>query len=218
MRTWHVVTFMLAMFTGMIYLQFRQETKNNIRVNIDDRIVKIISVYPFGESQGTGTKIGKNRILTNSHLFVPSMAPEQILAIGPRDSDFYPLVIISSNTATDFAILKFKGEDDTDFLPITTEWKYGESIFLEGNPMNKDFLKGTSHIIGLTYLSNPMGWSRPILIFKCGVGQPGFSGGGIWNQKGQYLGIFEMYSPLLGICMAIPSKEVLKAGVLEVGK
>lgn len=205
---WSFALVGLLTFVISIMSLFPSKPSVELEKKLLERVVKISAFNDEQTGHGTGTLLGNGYILTNSHLF-PEKGNVSVVFRRHTETENSPAVIISSDTKKDFAILRFKGADATKALPITSKWKLGESIILLGNPGQQDFRFGHTRIMGLTYIGNPFGYVRPMLIFPCDTGAPGFSGSGIWNLKGEYLGIFELYSQGTDMCLAIPAKEVM---------
>jgi S1-C subfamily serine protease len=178
-----------------------------------NRTVKILVYNGYSEGQGSGTLISHNYILTSAHLFLPAEIKTKIVFKRYEDEDFINAVVVSSDTKRDFALLKFNGKDDVKPLKITPHWHMGEVLILLGNPIKEDFTFGHTKIVGLAIIMNPWHYFRKMIIFPCDTGQPGFSGSGIYNTKGEFMGIFELGQPILHICFAIPSSEILERGL-----
>lgn len=211
MKLRNIVFGVAIMLVGLAGIRNLPVTKNKMtEEKIRQRTVKIESFDNVHGSQGTGTLIGYNYILTNAHLFPKKVVgPLQVKFRRHTDNEYTTAVIVSSAPRMDFAILRFKGRDATQPLPITANWKLGESLILMGNPVEGDFIVGHSRILGYTYVPNPLDWLRPMIVFACDTGGPGFSGSGIYNLQGEYLGTFELGAPMMDLCFAIPAKEVL---------
>lgn len=204
----------LSMVLALAWALVPPKGNEAIERKIEERTVKI-QVIPkngFWMSQGTGTLIGHNYILTNSHLIDDRMGTPSMYTIMFRKYSgvaFMPAVIISSDTKKDFMLLKYIGKEDIPDLKFNADWHMEEPLVLIGNPIERDFVLGHSKLIAMSYIMNPMGYMRTMLFFPCGPGKPGFSGSGVWNMKGELLGIFEL-STNIGVCAAIPTKDILQ--------
>lgn len=220
-----LLAFMVG-FVGIFALVSYLPYKNNLEteLTIRNRVVRINTVYDDGVAGCTGTLLSHNFILTNAHCF-PRHQEYKTYIRRVNDQEYLPAVVVSSATTTDYALLKFNGPDTSKQVDFTSKWHLGQEIILYGNPGIQDFVVGRSRIIGYSYIVTPMHDLRTMYIYPCNQSAPGFSGSGIYNMQGEYMGTHELgqeipvfaqvLSRIAGeprqgpLCFAIPAGEAI---------
>lgn len=180
----------------------------------------------------TGTNVGHGYIITNAHCFEGEFKTRSIIVRKYEQSSYKPAILLSIDTKRDFALLYSKEYGQkTQPVKMATNLGMTDSIYLLGNPAQGDFIKGKSRVIGFmtVFTPKPMRYLRTMVWYPCDTGGPGFSGGGVYNSKGEYVGMHELgqqipifydiLSKLAGhevqgpLCYAIPSQEFIDAGL-----
>lgn len=198
------------------------------------RSVKVCAQYSHSaQSCGTGLFVGKNKILTEHHIIsdwtkpqidehgnisLISEAPKAIRVLKSDQQEFFPAVVYSSSPKQDFAILLIDyldNEDDVNSTVIFSNKYYrGESVWVVGNPTDKDFELVKTTIVGISHFDYDNGTERDLILLdsKESKIRPGFSGGGVFNTDGGLIGVVELCGndPDNNTCLAIPSKDAQK--------
>lgn len=223
MKKLGVILTLYGMLALMAYWPYR--SNQDIELEIRNHVVEINTITPKGNIYGcTGTLLSHNYVLTTAHCF-PKLKP-QVYIRRVNDKDFMTAVIVSSATKTDYALLQFKGLDKSNQVEFSKEWNLGDEIILYGNPGIQNFVLGHSRIVGYVFVRSPMHKIRTMLAYPCNESAPGFSGSGIYNMKGQYIGthelgeeipiLYQIATRLAGeprqgpLCFAIPAKEAME--------
>lgn len=179
----------------------------------------------------TGTKVGHGFIITNAHCFEAPHQDRDIIVKSYEQNSYTPVTLVSLNIKKDFALLKFNGFDSTMPIKMSTNLHMGDSLYLLGNPAQGDFITGKSRVIGFMriFTPKPMAYLRTMIWYKCDTGGPGFSGGGVYDSQGNYVGmhelgqqipvLYDVLSRLAGheiqgpLCYSIPAQEFIDAGL-----
>lgn len=212
----------IGMFAVMAYFPYKTSLETELEIR--NHVVVINTLTPEGNVYGcTGTLLSHNYVLTNAHCF-PKLKP-QVFIRRVNDKDFIDAVIVSSATKTDYALLHFNGLDTAKQVEFSKDFQVGEDIILYGNPGIQNFVLGHSRIVGYVFVRTPMKKMRTMFVYPCNESAPGFSGSGVYNMKGEYIGthelgqeipiIYQIASRLAGeprqgpLCFAIPAKEAM---------
>ncbi|MDR1619648.1 MAG: trypsin-like peptidase domain-containing protein [Clostridiales bacterium] len=148
--------------------------------------------YGGGRSEvlsGSGSGIivtSDGYIVTNNH--VVSGASE--IKVYLNDDVEYPATLIGSDERTDLAIIKIEAAGltpvvmgDSDSLVV------GDDVVAIGNPLGELRGSSTSGIISaLARVINIEGWEMTLLQTDAAI-NPGNSGGGLFNMKGELIGV-----------------------------
>jgi S1-C subfamily serine protease len=135
----------------------------------------------FVSLNGAGVVISsKGHILTASHLVSSNMIV--IFSNGKR----YKAVVVSDYPAHDIALLRIN-ESNLPYAELSNDISEFSKVYLTGNPENKKILttgkldKSYKLTVNRDYKTVAYRYLAPI--------RPGFSGGGVFNSKGELLGI-----------------------------
>jgi len=142
----------------------------------------VVLVYS-DNSQGSGVVVGDNgKIATNNHVVEGSKGAIVKLVDGRT---FYVKGIISSDSKTDIAILKIDAMDlKTPSFGNSALLEAGDKIVAIGNP------KGLENTVTDGIVSTPSRMVSGIEMIQISAPiSPGSSGGGLFNMKGQLVGI-----------------------------
>lgn len=198
------LSIVVAMAATLVVMLVTPE-KHNPDKTAMDRSVKVFSKVKDSSSQGTGTLMPNGFVLTCAHLF-PERGKFMPLVLQRGETNPKKAKIIRIDHKRDLALLRFEGAKSVKPLKINPFWAYGQDLFFIGNGVD-DFMLGHSKFSGLVITSYSHG---PVLMYPCDKGQPGFSGGGVFNAKGELLGVFELGFFNEDRCGAIRAEEVIE--------
>ena len=155
-------------------------------------------------------------IITNAHVILDSsmQTPADTVTVRLTDGTEYPAEVISYDTDEDIAIVKIDAKDllpaqvgDSDKLIV------GEELIIVGNPLGKLGGSVSNGIVSATEREIQVGGVTMHLIQTNAAVNPGNSGGGMFNMKGELVGIVNAKSSGMGIeglGFAIPVNQVMK--------
>ena len=153
----------------------------------------ITSTSPSASSSGTGFAITSNGLIVTNHHVIEGAKTIKIRGVNGDFSKAYTAKVIITDKKNDLAILKI---DDYRFSSLgtipykikTTTSSVGESIFVLGYPLTStmgDDVKLTNGII-----SSKSGFQSDVTSYQVSAPvQPGNSGGPLFNNKGELIGI-----------------------------
>lgn len=189
--------------------------------------VKVCSLYDTGTGWGTGIIRGKY-IVTEYHVVAPSSRGSVVPGIGgimpeAKESEYRPDVkilypgstklvdaeIVLLDKSSDLAILRasYRGADKNETAPFA-EARPGDRVVAIGNPVDGDFVTATAKVVGrLPFRRQDGSVALAVLLTADGGIQGGFSGGGVFSEKG-LIGAVEWCMPEANVCGAIPSSEI----------
>jgi len=189
------------------YKQEIAKKTNEVFNKVQDRITKAPENTPvkFG---GSGFLVdGKGIIVTNAHVVNGATT---IVVQNCKGQEFRSRIIYS-NTETDMAFLKI---DDADFRSIGPlpygirkgSTDLGEPLFTLGYPREEI-------VYNEGYMSAKTGNNGDTLSFQIGVSaNPGNSGGPVFNNKGEVIGIINARQKAAeGVVFAISSKNIFRS-------
>jgi len=181
-----------------------------------DSVVEIVieKVTDYGwfgqgisEGAGSGVIISEDGyILTCSHVIDGAEA----IHVALRNGDTYEATIIGQDKQTDIAIIKVDAEDLTPaVLGHSDDLAVGERVVAIGNPLGHLGGTVTSGIIGSAAREVTVEGYTNILLQTDAAINGGNSGGGLFNSKGELVGIVNARtSGAEGLNFAIPIDEV----------
>lgn len=168
------------------------------------------------EGAGSGVIISADGyIVTNAHVITDSSSGKLADAIKIRlnTGDEYTAEIIGSDNESDIALIKIDGKGlmaatvgDSDKI------KVGEQIIAVGNPLGELGGTVTSGIISATNREISVQNNKMTLIQIDAAVNPGNSGGGLFNTKGELIGIVNAKTTdvtVEGLGFAIPVNEAV---------
>jgi len=147
-------------------------------------------------------------IVTNNHVIDNSNAIEVTL----KNGESYPAELIATDSKTDLAVIKIKASNlipailgDSDALIV------GEDAIAIGNPLGELGGTVTNGIISALDREVTVDGKKMNLLQTNAAVNPGNSGGGLFNQNGELIGIVSAKSSgtdIEGIGFAIPVNDV----------
>lgn len=153
-------------------------------------------------------------IVTNNHVIEDSNK----ITVTLRDSTKYEAKLIGTDTKTDLAVLKIEASGlQPAVFGSSAGLKVGEQAIVIGNPLGQLGGTVTSGIISALDREITVDGHTMSLLQTDAAVNPGNSGGGLFNSKGELVGIINAKSSgddVEGIGFAIPSdtvKEVVDA-------
>ena len=178
----------------------------------------------FGNYTSTGSGSGviissDGYILTNNHVIQSA----QKIAIRLHDGTEYEATVVGSDSRTDIGIIKVNASNlkpvtigDSDKLIV------GETAVVIGNPLGELGGTVTNGIISALEREITLDGSKMNLIQTNAAINPGNSGGGLFNSKGELVGIVVAKSSGLdieGLGFAIPVNDVKNviSDILDLG-
>lgn len=160
---------------------------------------------------GSGVIVGHDDfstyyIITNNHVIEGA----RNISVTLRSGDKYEATLVASDIQGDIAVVSIKDEStlnvavwgDSNSLHI------GEDLIAIGNPLGSLGGTVTKGILSATERSIPVGNYTMTLLQTDTAINPGNSGGGLFNMKGQLVGIVNAKTSdeeVEGICFAIPA-------------
>ncbi len=191
---------------------------------VSDSVVEITTEYKtsygnyqyVNEGAGSGVIISDNGyIITNNHVVTDTQSGDVADGVKVRltDGTEYDAEVIGHDSDTDIAIIKIEAENlsaatvgDSDTL------KVGEQVIAVGNPLGELGGTVTRGIISATNREISVDNNRMTLIQIDAAINPGNSGGGLFNMKGELIGVVNAKSTgvdVEGLGFAIPVNEAI---------
>lgn len=147
---------------------------------------------------GSGVILSKDRLITNLHCFAQIdtnfdvQIPHSIRINNNVNYDFiYPNKILCVDAVNDYIIFELP---KNDYKPCTIskniKFDIGEEIYTYASPMGYSCLFDRGMINGYKYDTNKNSAPTKNLLVS-GLGTHGSSGGGIFNKKGELIGIIK---------------------------
>jgi serine protease Do len=153
----------------------------------------------------SGTYVAPTLILTAAHCFVDHDV-EFVWARGINDDVGYPAKLIRLNAAKDLALLE--APYNHPYSELGALPKRGEEVLNVGSPLWFEFVvsEGVIGVVGLSI----KGFTSHYLLTTAMI-NPGSSGGGAFNRKGQLIGVNTMQIGAFGwagITLAVSVEDV----------
>ncbi len=217
--------------TAVLYRAVETETEDgkdasleSIADLVSDSVVEITTEYVtntnsfFGQyvsdGAGSGVIISEDGyVVTNNHVIYSSELDKlaSTIKIRLRDGKTYDASVIGRDNDSDIAVLKIDAEGlsaavwgDSDKLSV------GQTIVAVGNPLGQLGGSVTSGIISSTDREVTVENTKMNLIQIDAAVNPGNSGGGLFNLKGELVGIVNAKSSgtgIEGLGFAIPAND-----------
>jgi len=166
---------------------------------------------------GSGVIISEDGyLITNAHVILNESTgdPAETITVRLTDAEEYPAEVITYDADEDIAILKIDANGltparcgDSDKLVV------GEELVVIGNPLGELGGTVTNGIVSATQREITVGGVTMSLIQTNAAVNPGNSGGGMFNMKGELVGIVNCKSggdEIEGLGFAIPIDQALK--------
>jgi|GEM_PF-370568 len=166
--------------------------QNSVSISSEQlqQLIKAVTVKVFAnQNSGSGTLISKDgstyTVITNAHI-TESGQPYRIQTVDGKTYLAKILTIVNFGRR-DVTLLQFESKETYTIPPkITANWQLGEKIFTAGFPYDTEQLRITTGEISFLPEKNleggyKIGYSNEI--------QQGMSGGPIFNNKGELIGI-----------------------------
>ena len=154
-------------------------------------------------------------ILTNYHVIELAYKSKQEITVMVHDGTKYPATIVGVEECNDIAVLKIDAQGlkpaqfgDSDALMV------GDSVYAVGNPLGElEFSMSTGTVSAKDRLITTEDKTEPINMFQIDAAvNHGNSGGPVYNDKGQVVGIVtakSQGSDVEGLGFAIPINDVV---------
>ncbi len=205
-------------------LSFSQEIGSGDLVSVikevADSVVEIktqslvMSQWPMNQgyvAEGAGSGViitEQGHIVTNWHVAEDA----QELTVGLNDGSEYPAQLLAYDEKTDLALLKIEADNLVSAsLADSDEVQVGQQVFAIGNPLGQLGGTVTEGIISATSREITVDNQTMTLLQTSAAVNSGNSGGGLFDSKGNLVGIINAKSSGIGVeglGFAIPSNEV----------
>lgn len=174
--------------------------------------------YQFvSEGAGSGVIISENgHIITNNHVIVDdSNKVSDSITVRLKDTTEYKAEFIGADADMDIAILKIEptGDIKPAILGDSSKLNVGQHVVAVGNPLGELGGTVTSGIVSATGRTIDVDGVSMTLIQTDAAVNPGNSGGGLFNLKGELVGVVNAKSTgegVEGLGFAIPYNEANK--------
>ncbi len=192
---------------------------------VKDSVVEITTEYNttisgwynyVQQGAGSGVIISKDGyIITNAHVIVNESTGAAADAVKVRltNGTEYDATVIGYDTDEDIAIIKVEAENLTAAqCGDSSKLSVGEELIIVGNPLGELGGTVTNGIVSATERELEVNGVKMNLIQTNAAVNPGNSGGGMFNMKGQLVGIVNAKSSgtaIEGLGFAIPVNQAL---------
>ena len=177
-------------------------------------------------SSGAGSGVivgmgdGKYYIVTNNHV----IEGVNEITVRTRIGDVYNGKLIATDDSLDIAVVEVTTNDELSIATIgnSDDLQIGEDLIAIGNPLGSLGGTVTKGILSATGRNIQIGDYAMTLLQTDTAINPGNSGGGLFNMKGELIGIVNAKTTdeeIEGICFAIPINNAKKvySDLLEYG-
>ncbi len=172
--------------------------------------------YQFvSEGAGSGVIISENGyVITNNHVITgDSNEVADTVTVRLKNGDEYEAKVIGNDAESDIALLKVEAENlKAAIVGNSDNLVVGESIVAVGNPLGELGGTVTCGIVSATGRTINVDGTEMNLIQIDAAVNPGNSGGGLFNMKGELVGIVNAKSTgegVEGLGFAIPVNEAI---------
>lgn len=165
-------------------------------------------------SLGSGVIVNKEGFIVTSYHVVYN---KKTVIVITNNGNFYEVEVVKQDKEIDLALLKIKDNIVNSLQPITIaastkDSQIGDDVFTIGNPFGIGISVSSGIISALPASINNIA-SMGSLIQTDAAMNPGSSGGGLINTKGELIGIntalYSSTGSFSGISFAIPAETVL---------
>ena len=142
----------------------------------------------------SGTYVSGDTILSAAHCFDEG----QVVNIWVRnwdDNKSYPAEVIKLDAGHDLALLWVHGAHHHKYAKLGHAVKIGQDILCVGSPLGLEFLVSSGIVSQIDLVIN--GLTSKYIVHDAMI-NPGSSGGGMFNAKGQLVGVNTMTVGLMG--------------------
>ena len=216
---WIVVISLALVLVLTSFFMSKFIPKSDERI-FDENINKVVEIRVSNDESswgyGTGCFVANNgRILTNKHMVFSQTlnANYDFVEVRlPTSNDFVPAEILSISQSADLATIKIE-KTDCQYFNVSENIKNGQAIYTIGNPngFGLSFTKGN---VSAT-LRNVVYDNQTILAIQTSlVINEGNSGGPVFNQNGELLGLISFRlkdssaNVIQGVSFAVPAIEI----------
>ena len=207
-----------------------QLSASDIVKNVKDSVVEIttskISYGSFmgqyvSSGAGSGVILSKEGLVVTNHHVIEDATE---IKVKLTNGEEYSATLIASDVQTDLAVLRIDAKDlqpavlgDSDTMSV------GETVYAIGNPLGSLGGSVTEGIVSAKDREITIDGQDMVLLQTSAAVNPGNSGGGLFNSKGELVGIVNAKSSgedIEGIGFAIPitfAKDIIN-DLVETGK
>ncbi|MGN1346491.1 MAG: S1C family serine protease, partial [Eubacteriales bacterium] len=196
-----------------------------VEINTEYTVQNMWYQYVTGGA-GSGVIISDNGyIITNNHVICDDSGTEVADNITVRltNGEEYAASVIGHDSDSDIAVLKIEAQNLTFAVAGNSDTlAVGEEVVIVGNPLGELGGTVTNGIVSATEREILVGGVTMTLIQTNAAVNPGNSGGGMFNMKGELVGIVNAKSSgtgIEGLGFAIPINDALNVNeqLLEYG-
>lgn len=158
-----------------------------------------------GMSGCSGTFVAGNKVLTAAHCF---SRPTTDIWIRGTDKISFRAVLSKLDPEHDLALVEVKGVTNHPFSKVAEKVIVGEQVVNVGSPFDFEFLISEGVVAATGYMSKPL---KSRYVIHTGMINPGSSGGGAFNARGQLIGVNTMSVGLFGwsgISLAVSAGDI----------
>jgi len=202
--------------SDMTYAQVAAMVKDSVvEINTEYKTQNIWFQYTTGGA-GSGVILSEDGyIVTNAHVILDNNQQNVADTVTVRltDGSEYPAEVIAYDTDEDIAIVKIEAKNlkavkcgDSDKLVV------GDELLIVGNPLGELGGTVTNGIVSATEREIQVGGVTMHLIQTNAAVNPGNSGGGMFNMKGELVGVVNAKSSgtgIEGLGFAIPVNKAV---------
>ena len=203
---------------------------SDVVANVKDSVVEITtSTTSYGifmgqyvsSGAGSGVILSKEGLVVTNH-HVIDKANE--ITVKLTNGETYKATLIASDAQTDLAVLRIQAENlQPAILGDSDVMRVGETVYAIGNPLGSLGGSVSEGIVSAKDREITIDGQVMVLLQTSAAVNPGNSGGGLFNSKGELVGIVNAKSSgqdIEGIGFAIPisfAKDVIN-DLVETGK
>lgn len=214
--------------SAMVADEDDNEIKNDLSVSavadiVADSVVEIstevmTSYGPFqyvSDGAGSGVIISENGyIITNNHVIAgESKSVADTITVRLKNTEEYTAKVIGTDAESDIALLKIEATGlKAAIVGSSDDLVVGENIVAVGNPLGELGGTVTTGIVSATGRTINVDGTEMKLIQIDAAVNPGNSGGGLFNLRGELVGIVNAKSTgtgVEGLGFAIPVKDAV---------
>lgn len=195
----------------------------DVATAVADSVVEITTEYTssYGYYQyvtsgaGSGVIVSADGyIITNNHVIVDDSSDvADLITVRLRNGDEYKAECIGTDSESDIAVLKIEAEDlKFAVAGDSSKLLVGDEVVAVGNPLGELGGTVTDGIISATSREIDVDGTKMTLLQTNAAINPGNSGGGLFNMKGELIGIVNAKSSgtgIEGLGFAIPVNMAL---------
>ncbi|MGN1344378.1 MAG: S1C family serine protease [Traorella sp.] len=210
--------------------QITQLSAKDLVANVKDSVVEITtSTINYGtfmgqyvsSGAGSGVVFSENGLIVTNHHVIDGASE---IKVKTTSGEEYDATLIASDSQTDLAVLRIDATGlkpavlgDSDIMSV------GDTVYAIGNPLGSLGGTVTNGILSAKDREITIDGQDMILLQTSAAVNPGNSGGGLFNDKGELIGIVNAKSSgsdIEGIGFAIPiniAKDIV-TDLVETGK